>query len=66
VACSGGYSRAYLRHLLFADEPLYGTLATLHNLHFYQDLMRGMRKAIEDNQFSTWAARFRARYLKQG
>ena len=66
VACSGGYSRAYLRHLLFADEPLYGTLATLHNLHFYQDLMRGMRKAIEDNQFSGWASRFRARYLKQG
>lgn len=63
VACGGGFSRAYLRHLLFADEPLYGTLATLHNLHFYQDLMRGMRTAIEDNCFDRWAARFRERYL---
>lgn len=61
-SCSGGFSRAYLRHLLFADEPLYGTLATLHNLHFYQDLMRGMRTSIEQNQFSAWAERFRDRY----
>ena len=64
VTCSGGYSRAYLRHLLFADEPLYGTLATLHNLHFYQDLMRGMRRAIEDDRFAVWAERFRTRYLR--
>jgi queuine tRNA-ribosyltransferase len=63
VACAGGFSRAYLRHLLFADEPLYGTLATLHNLHFYQDLMRAMRSAIEDNQFATWSAGFLERYL---
>ncbi len=58
VACAGGYSRAYLRHLLFADEPLYGTLATIHNLHFYQDLMRAMRQAIEDDRFDRWLTRF--------
>ena len=63
VACGGGYSRAYLRHLLFADEPLYGTLATIHNLHFYQDLMRAMRKAIEDDCLDVWASRFLQRYL---
>ena len=63
VACAGGFSRAYLRHLLFADEALYGTLATLHNLHFYQDLMRAMRTAIENDDFDTWAQGFLKRYL---
>ncbi len=64
--CSGGYSRAYLRHLTFADEPLYGTLATLHNLHFYQDLMRAMRLAIEEDRLASWATAFRVRYLSPG
>ena len=63
LACAGGYSRAYLRHLLFADEPLYGTLATIHNLHFYQDLMRAMRVAIEEDRFDYWANAFLKRYL---
>ena len=62
VACAGGFSRAYLRHLLFADEQLYGTLATLHNLQFYQDLMSAMRSAIEENRFANWAATFRERF----
>lgn len=63
VACSGGFSRAYLRHLLFADEPLYGTLATIHNLQFYQDLTVAMREAIEENRYDRWAERFLAGYL---
>jgi len=62
--CSGGFSRAYLRHLLFADEPLYGTLATLHNLHFYQDLMRAIRLAIEESRFAKWSEEFRQRHVK--
>ena len=62
-SCAGGFSRAYLRHLLFADEPLYGTLATLHNLHFYQDLMRAIRKAIEENRYAAWSAIFLERHL---
>ena len=65
-SCAGGFSRAYLRHLLFADEPLYGTLATLHNLHFYQDLMRGIRSAIEENRYAAWSAKFLQRYMPQG
>lgn len=65
VACSGGFSRAYLRHLLFADEPIYGTLATIHNLHFYQDLMRQMRLAIENDHFDRWSHNFLRRYLPQ-
>ncbi|HQX49313.1 MAG TPA: tRNA guanosine(34) transglycosylase Tgt [Planctomycetaceae bacterium] len=65
-SCAGGFSRAYLRHLLFADEPLYGTLATLHNLHFYQDLMRAIRKAIEENRYAAWSAEFLQRHLPKG
>ncbi|HYL92730.1 MAG TPA: tRNA guanosine(34) transglycosylase Tgt, partial [Alphaproteobacteria bacterium] len=40
------YSRAYLRHLFVAGEPLAGTLNTLHNLWFYLDTMRSVRHAI--------------------
>ncbi len=59
--CAGGFSRAYLRHLFWAKEPLYETLATIHNLHFYQDLMRAMREAIEQDRFAAWADAFRVR-----
>jgi queuine tRNA-ribosyltransferase len=45
---------------------LYETLATIHNLHFYQDLMRAMRLAIEEDRFSAWAEAFRTRYFKKG
>ncbi len=40
------FSRAYLRHLFQAGEILFSTLATLHNLTYYLDIMRGMREAI--------------------
>ena len=40
------YSRAYLRHLFQAGEMLFSTLATLHNLKYYLDMMRQMREAI--------------------
>jgi queuine tRNA-ribosyltransferase len=40
------YSRAYLRHLYQAGEILFATLATLHNLHYYLDIMRQIRQAI--------------------
>ncbi len=43
--CSN-YSRAYLRHLYQAGEILFATLATLHNLHYYLDIMRQIRQAI--------------------
>jgi queuine tRNA-ribosyltransferase len=41
------YSRAYLRHLFLAAEPLAGVLNTVHNLAFYLDTMRAVRHAIE-------------------
>ncbi len=65
-ACAGGFSRAYLRHLLFAGETLGETLLTLHNLQFYQDLMRAMREAIEHDRFAAWAEGFLARYHAGG
>ncbi len=62
-ACAGGFSRAYLRHLIWAHEALGETLMTIHNLHFYQDLMRAMREAIELDRFPAWRDAFKARYF---
>ena len=53
-ACSR-HSRAYLRHLIMAGEILGMVLCTLHNLHFYQELMRRVRSAIEEDRFEAWA-----------
>lgn len=55
------FSRAYLRHLLHTGELLGMTLATIHNLHFYQDLTREMRKAIHRDAFETFKRDFAAR-----
>ncbi len=46
------FSRAYLRHLHIENEILGAQLHTLHNLHFYASVMRGMRKAICDGDFA--------------
>ncbi|ORU93143.1 MAG: tRNA guanosine(34) transglycosylase Tgt [Cycloclasticus sp. symbiont of Poecilosclerida sp. N] len=43
------YSRSYLRHLDKCKEILGSQLNTIHNVHYYQDLMRDLRKAIEDD-----------------
>lgn len=56
-ACSR-YSRAYLHHLFRAEEMLGPMLLSRHNLHFYQGLMRGMRKAIEERNLTGFAAMF--------
>jgi queuine tRNA-ribosyltransferase len=51
------YTRAYLRHLFVAGEMLFATLATLHNLRRYLDIMRGIREAILIGRFSEfWKA----------
>jgi len=50
------HSRAYLRHLLKADEMLYMRLAVIHNLWFYNDLMREIREAIEAGTFASLLA----------
>lgn len=47
------FSRAYLRHLFVAREMTAATLNTIHNLTFYQDLMARLRRAIEEDRFSS-------------
>ena len=56
-ACDS-YSRAYLHHLVKADEILGATLLSWHNIHYYQSLMAAMRAAIADHDFETFARRF--------
>jgi queuine tRNA-ribosyltransferase len=58
-ACAGGYSRAYLRHLLKAGELLAQRLVTLHNLHFVGGLMADLRAAIAEGRLAEVAAAFR-------
>jgi len=54
------YSRAYLRHLDRCNEILGVRLGTVHNLHYYLDLMRRIRAAIADGSFDALAARIMA------
>jgi queuine tRNA-ribosyltransferase len=57
-----GFSRAYLRHLIKAEEILGLRLLSLHNLHFYLDLMTQARTAIEAGTFSELRKRFVSGY----
>jgi queuine tRNA-ribosyltransferase len=54
------YSRAYLRHLDRCDEILGVRLGTVHNLHFYLELMRRIRAAIAAGSFAALATRIMA------
>jgi queuine tRNA-ribosyltransferase len=54
------FSRAYLHHLDRCGEMLAPMLASVHNLHFYVDLMRQVRETIEAGGFDAFAARFKA------
>jgi queuine tRNA-ribosyltransferase len=56
------FSRAYLRHLVQAGEMLAGTLLTLHNVHFYLDLMAQARVHIETGDFAAWSQGWIGRY----
>lgn len=56
---ANSYSRAYLHHLIKSGEYLAAMLITWANLHYYQELMAGMRQAIEAGEFSDFAARTR-------
>jgi len=52
------YSRSYLRHLYHKNEILGARLCTLHNVHYYQSLMRRIREAIEQDVFTQFADEF--------
>ncbi|MEX0922862.1 MAG: tRNA guanosine(34) transglycosylase Tgt [Rhodovibrionaceae bacterium] len=58
---SAAYSRGYLHHLFKAGEMLGPILLTLHNLSYFQEVMSGLRGAIEAGSLADFAAAFRAR-----
>ena len=55
------FTRAYLHHLQRVNEILGARLNTLHNLHYYHELMRGLRDAIAGGRLADFAAQFRER-----
>jgi queuine tRNA-ribosyltransferase len=57
------YSRAYIHHLFKSDEILAPMLMTWHNLKFYQDLMAGLRGAIEDASLKDYSNTFQEKYF---
>ena len=58
-ACRG-YSRAYLHHVFRAGEMISGMLLTWHNLHYFQELMAGLRGAIAEGRLAGFVAAFHA------
>lgn len=56
-ACAN-YSRAYLHHVFRSQEMISGMLLTWHNLHYFQEIMAGMRDAISAGTFAAWEADF--------
>lgn len=57
------YSRAYLRHLYISGEILSARLLTTHNLHFYLNMMREVREAIEAGRFLEYKRAFLESFL---
>jgi queuine tRNA-ribosyltransferase len=59
------FTRAYLHHLQRVNEILGARLNTLHNLHYYHELMRGLRDAIAAGGLADFAARLKASYRQE-
>ncbi len=62
LACAGGFSRAYLHHLFAANEILSAIFASIHNVHFYQRLVREARAAIARQGFDDFRRLFLDQY----
>lgn len=58
LACAGGFSRGYLRHLFMADEMLGPTLLSIHNIRHFQRLMVDIRRTIGDDGWPKFADRW--------
>jgi queuine tRNA-ribosyltransferase len=56
---SGGFSRAYLHHLERCGEMLAPMLASIHNLHYYLNLVREIRAALDEGRLAAFAAQFK-------
>ena len=65
-ACRNGYTRAYIRHLVRANEILGLRLLSLHNLYFLQEFMRRMRQAILEDRFTEFRSDFFNHYQMHG
>jgi queuine tRNA-ribosyltransferase len=52
------YTRSYVKHLERCNEILGARLMTIHNLHFYQSLMQGLRDAIEAERLEPFVNQF--------
>lgn len=61
-ACKN-FTRAYMHHLMKSNEILGTVLATIHNVHFYQDLMKDIRFSILNGSFSRFKSEFLNQYL---
>ena len=59
------YSRMVLRYLFFSHDPLAETLATIHNIAFYQDLMKDIRDAIERRRFKAFQRSWLETYFRK-
>ncbi len=62
-ACSN-YSRAYMHHVFKAQEMISSMLLTWHNLHYYQELMAGIRASIEAGTFDAFSSDFAAQQAR--
>ncbi len=60
------YTRAYLAHLIRAEEMLGPRMLSLHNLRYLHRLMERARAAIQAGEFHAWASAWAARYFRQG
>ncbi|MDH3998493.1 MAG: tRNA guanosine(34) transglycosylase Tgt [Desulfuromonadales bacterium] len=62
--CCANFSRAYLHHLFNANEVLSATLAAIHNVHFYLNMVAEARSAIEKGDYKAFKADFLGEYLR--
>ena len=62
--CCTNFTRAYLHHLFNANEVLSATLAAIHNVRFYLDMVAGAREAIEANNYTDFKNDFLGEYLR--
>ncbi|MEO1491900.1 MAG: tRNA guanosine(34) transglycosylase Tgt [Pseudomonadota bacterium] len=62
--CCSGYSRAYLHHVFRSNEIISSMLLTWHNLHYYQELMGGLRRSIAEGRLDAFVDDFHAERAK--
>lgn len=64
--CCKNFTRAYIHHLFAANEVLSAVLSAIHNVHFYLEMMSGIREAIANDRFTEHKKQFLGEYLCGG